>query len=74
MSAKYWIKLYHEILYDRKMATMSADLWQRTIQMFLLAGERLTKKERELFDQVGTGPLHVVVSLDDALQVISFYE
>ena len=39
MSAKYWIKLYHEILYDRKMATMRSDLWQRTIQMFLIAGE-----------------------------------
>jgi hypothetical protein len=39
MSAKYWIKLYHEILYDPKMARMNNDLWRRTIELFLLAGE-----------------------------------
>lgn len=40
MSAKYWIKLYHEILYDPKMARMDDRLWRRTIELFLLAGEQ----------------------------------
>jgi hypothetical protein len=36
---KYWIKLYHEILRDPKMARMPDGLWRRTIELFLLAGE-----------------------------------
>jgi DNA-binding transcriptional regulator YhcF (GntR family) len=39
MSAKYWIKLYHEILHDPKMARMNDTLWRRTIELFLMAGE-----------------------------------
>lgn len=39
MSAKYWIKLYHEILDDPKMGRLPDRLWRRTIEMFLLAGE-----------------------------------
>ena len=39
MAAKYWIKLYHEILRDRKMATLDDRLWRRVIECFLLAGE-----------------------------------
>jgi len=39
MGAKYWIKLYHEILHDPKMARMDSELWRRTIELFLLAGE-----------------------------------
>lgn len=35
----YWIKLYHEILNDPKMALMPDNLWRRTIELFLLAGE-----------------------------------
>jgi DnaD/phage-associated family protein len=39
MTAKYWIKLYHEILHDRKMATLDDRLWRRIIECFLFAGE-----------------------------------
>lgn len=39
MASKYWIKLYHEILDDWKMAQLSDRLFRRTIQLFLLAGE-----------------------------------
>jgi DNA-binding transcriptional regulator YhcF (GntR family) len=39
MAAKYWIKLYHEILHDPKMAMLSSQLWRRAIEMFLFAGE-----------------------------------
>ena len=37
--ADYWIKLYHEILDDPKMATMPDRLWRRTVEVFLLAGK-----------------------------------
>ena len=36
--ADYWIKLYHDILDDPKMATLSDNLWRRIIELFLLAG------------------------------------
>lgn len=39
MASKYWIKLYHEILDDPKMGMMTPELWQRTVQLFLVAGE-----------------------------------
>lgn len=39
MSSKYWIKLYHEILHDRKMATLDDRLWRLVIECFLFAGE-----------------------------------
>lgn len=39
MPSKYWIKLYHEILNDFKMAKMSDRLFRRTIEVFLLAGD-----------------------------------
>lgn len=39
MKSKFWIKLYHEILHDPKMGTLSDRLWRRTIEIFLLAGE-----------------------------------
>ena len=39
MAAKYWIKLYHEVLDDAKMGRMPDRLWRRTIELFLLAGE-----------------------------------
>jgi hypothetical protein len=39
MTATYWIKLYHEVLYDPKMARMNSDMWRRTVELFLLAGE-----------------------------------
>ena len=34
----YWIKLYHEIIDDPKMATLPDNLWRRVIELFLLAG------------------------------------
>ena len=37
--ANYWIKLYHEIVYDPKMARLSSQLWRRVIECFLFAGE-----------------------------------
>ena len=39
MKSKYWIKLYHEILDDRKMGRMPDNLWRRAIELFLMAGE-----------------------------------
>lgn len=39
MVSKYWIKLYHEILYDRKSASLDDRLWRRMIECFLFAGE-----------------------------------
>lgn len=39
MASKYWIKLYHEILYDRKMAQLRDHLWRRVMECFLMAGE-----------------------------------
>jgi hypothetical protein len=38
----YWIKLYHEILDDPKMATLPDGVWRRCVELFLLAG-RLNK-------------------------------
>jgi len=39
MASKYWIKLYHEMLYDRKVAALDDHLWRRVIEVFLMAGE-----------------------------------
>lgn len=39
MVGKYWIKLYHELLYERKIATLEDRLWRRMIECFLMAGE-----------------------------------
>lgn len=39
MAAKYWIKLYHEILEDSKMGRLPDNLWRRAIELFLMAGE-----------------------------------
>lgn len=40
MTANYWIKLYTEILNDAKMARMSDHLYRRTIELFLMAGDK----------------------------------
>ncbi len=40
MASKYWLKLYYEILDDPKMGQMSNRLWRRTLEFFLLAGEK----------------------------------
>jgi len=39
MASRYWLKLYHEILHDPKMGTLSDRLWRRCIEMFLIAGD-----------------------------------
>ena len=39
MATLYWIKLYHEILDDFKMYSLSDHLFRRAIELFLLAGE-----------------------------------
>ena len=39
MASFYWIKLYHEILEDPKMALLPDRLWRRIIELFLLAGK-----------------------------------
>lgn len=38
MSERYWIKLYHEILDDPKMATLNDSQWRFVIELFLIAG------------------------------------
>ena len=38
MATDYWIKLYHEILDDPKVATLPDHLWRRMIELFLVAG------------------------------------
>lgn len=40
MASKYWIKLYHEIIDDPKMGRLPDRTWRRTIEFFLLAGDR----------------------------------
>ena len=40
MASKYWIKLYHEMLHDRKVASLDDHLWRRTVELFLMAGEQ----------------------------------
>lgn len=39
MAAKYWIKLYHEIIHDPKMGRLPDRVWRRAIELFLIAGE-----------------------------------
>ena len=39
MPSKYWIKLYHEVLDDPKMARLPDRLYRRCIEVFLLAGK-----------------------------------
>lgn len=39
MASYYWIKLYTELLHDRKVGLLSDNLWRRMIECFLMAGE-----------------------------------
>ena len=39
MTSYYWIKLYHEILDDPKMALLPDRLWRRVVELFVLAGK-----------------------------------
>jgi len=46
----YWIKLYHEIIDDPKMAVLPDRLWRRLIELYLLAGKLCTDKSGRLPD------------------------
>ena len=37
---KFWIKLWIAMLADPKMASLPNDLWRRTVECFLMAGEK----------------------------------
>lgn len=50
--ADYWIKLYHEIIDDPKMATLPDRLWRRAIELFLLAGRLCPDKSGDLPDVI----------------------
>jgi hypothetical protein len=52
MASKYWIKLYHEILHDRKMARLPDHLWRRTIELFLMAGVEDNAGELPPFEDI----------------------
>ena len=39
MASHYYIKLFHEILDDSKMGRLRDNLWRRSIECFLMAGE-----------------------------------
>jgi group I intron endonuclease len=48
--ADYWIKWYHEILDDPKMATLPNRLWRRFSELCLLSGRLFDEKNGELPD------------------------
>jgi hypothetical protein len=48
--ADYWIKWYHEILDDPKMATLPDRLWRRFAELCLLAGKLCPDKSGKLPD------------------------
>lgn len=48
--ADYWIKWYHEILDDPKMATLPDRLWRRFSELCLLSGRLFSDKTGELPD------------------------
>jgi DnaD/phage-associated family protein len=48
--ADYWIKWYHEIIDDPKMATLPDRLWRRFTELCLLAGRLCTDKSGKLPD------------------------
>lgn len=48
--ADYWIKWYHEILDDPKMATLPDRLWRRFSELCLLAGKLCVDKSGKLPD------------------------
>ena len=68
--ADYWIKVYHEIIDDPKMATMPDRLWRRTIEVFLLAGKLSKDKSGQLPDTNQLAWL-LRMSTDDLLMDLS---
>lgn len=43
MASKYWLKLYHEMLDDHKVAVLPDRTWRRMIECFLIAGDHNEK-------------------------------
>jgi hypothetical protein len=39
MAAFYWIKVWHELIGDKRVCRLSDHLWRRMIEVFVLAGE-----------------------------------
>ena len=64
--ADYWIKVYHEIIDDPKMATMPDRLWRRTMEIFLLAG-KLSKDKSGLLPETNQLAWLLRMSSDDLL-------
>lgn len=64
--ADYWVKMYHEILDDPKMATMPDRLWRRTMEIFLLAG-KLSKDKSGLLPETNQLAWSLRMSSDDLL-------
>jgi len=67
----YWIKLYHELLTNSKMAMLDDHTWRRTIELFLVAGDYamdgLLPSLEEIAWDLHTTPL-------DILQVLTTLE
>ena len=67
----YWIKLYHELLTNSKMAMLDDHTWRRTIELFLVAGDYamdgLLPPVEEIAWDLHTSPL-------DILQVLTTLE
>jgi hypothetical protein len=64
--ADYWIKVYHEIIDDPKMATMPDRLWRRTMEIFLLAG-KLSKDKSGLLPETNQLAWLLRMNSDDLL-------
>jgi hypothetical protein len=64
--ADYWIKVYHEILDDPKMATMPDRLWRRTMEIFLLSG-KLSKDKSGFLPETNQLAWLLRMSSDDLL-------
>ena len=62
MASFYWIKLWHEILDDSKMARLSDELWRKTVELFLIAGET---QQDGLLPPIGDIAWRLHVSEDD---------
>ena len=64
--ADYWIKMYHEILDDPKMATMPDRLWRKTVEIFLLAG-KLSKDKSGVLPETNQLAWLLRMNTDDLL-------
>jgi len=74
MASYYWAKVWIEILYDYKMATLSDHLWRRTIELVLLAKEKnadgyLPKLEEMAFKLGRMSPEILEAELNDLANI-----